>query len=110
MVLAAVDAVPDTLCVEAADRSHFSVYPHGVEKRPRALGVYPGYIYWLARWAQDLDPVTYPAVTVHPDASWQTLSTFRPNDAPRGSRGHEAEFCATCFQQLPATGLCDTCD
>ena len=93
----------------------FIVPPHGkhvgvwVDGR-LALEIKPGYLSWPAvKWTVGLPPSITEAIEHDDTHAWFLLSTHRPNPGERSRPEVQASFCPTCFQQLPATGICDNC-
>ena len=92
MVLAAVDAVPDAVFMEGADRGQVSVYTEREGKGQLVLDVYPGLIVWKNRWAQDLDEAVFPGLRRFSRITVQNLSTYVPGPGSRVAARQEPEF------------------
>lgn len=77
-VTAALDAIPDGVCVVPRDGDRVGVWMNG----HLALIIYPGYLSWpRGRWTEDLPPDLFPDMHEDEHFKWHELSTFQPRDA-----------------------------
>lgn len=113
-------AIAQSLDLLPKDRTEF--YEEGgggrviltVDGKP-AFIIRPGFVSWpKGTWVHGVDDSLFASgimVGGEKDGTlWAELSTFR--DAERSKRAVERDFgtCPTCWQKLPATGICGNCD
>ena len=81
----------------------------------KAFIIHPTYVSWpKGAWVDGVDASSYPTgikLGGEGDGTmWAELSTAR--DAERSKKRGQRDFgtCPTCWEQLPATGVCDRCE
>ena len=80
-----------------------------------AFIIRPGFVSWpKGSWADGVDDSLFATglkVGAENDVTmWAELSTFHEQE--RSNRATERDYgtCPTCWQKLPATGVCDNCE
>ena len=105
-ITAALDAVPDRMCVIPPSGGYIGVWIGGREDEHRALIIRPGYLEWPGgRWTKDLPQDLIPEMKCEEDVEWHLLSTFRPHTGGPSSERPAAAVCPSCFMETGFRGM-----